>query len=224
LKCLDHAIAEKHLLKHPFYEDWQKGVITRLSLQTYASQYYRLVAAFPDFLLTLAMRTGDELRDIVLENLEEELNIDRPHPKLWRDFAAALGVSDGSLVDTVSMPATQALIGLFEGICRDRPVTEAVAALYAYEAQVPEIADKKIAGLRKFYGVTEAKGLAYFTVHREADKVHRAAWRAWLEKSAERGWADTAATIETATDVLGALWAFLDSVREAPGETEVPAV
>jgi pyrroloquinoline-quinone synthase len=118
------------------------------------------------------MRTGDELRDIVLDNLDEELNVDKPHPKLWRDFAVAIGVSERSLADTVSMPATQVLLELFEGICRDRPVTEAVAALYVYEAQVPEIAEKKIAGLREFYGVTKPKGLAYFTVHREADKVH----------------------------------------------------
>jgi pyrroloquinoline-quinone synthase len=44
-----------------------------------------------------------------------------------------------------------------------------VAALYAYEAQVPEIATKKIEGLRRFYGVTDAEGLAYFAVHEEAE-------------------------------------------------------
>ena len=150
--------------------------------------------------------------------------MDRPHPKLWRDFATAIGVSEASFADTVSMPATQVLIKLFEGICRERPVTEAVAALYAYEAQIPEIAEKKIAGLRRFYGVTAPKGLAYFTVHLEADKLHRAAWRAWLERSAKRGWSNTAATLETANDVLDALWAFLDSVRGVPGKTEVSAV
>jgi pyrroloquinoline quinone (PQQ) biosynthesis protein C len=66
LECLDAAIAKKNLLKHPFYRDWQKGILTRLSLQTYAAQYYCFVKAFPDFLLRLAMRTGDELRGIVL--------------------------------------------------------------------------------------------------------------------------------------------------------------
>ena len=32
---------------------------------------------------------------------------------------------------------------------------QAVAAFYAYEAQVPEIATQKIAGLKKYYGITE---------------------------------------------------------------------
>jgi pyrroloquinoline quinone (PQQ) biosynthesis protein C len=30
---LDAAIAEKHLLKHPFYQDWQAGKLSRQSLQ-----------------------------------------------------------------------------------------------------------------------------------------------------------------------------------------------
>jgi len=38
----------------------------------------------------------------------------------------------------------------FREICANRSVAEAVAALYAYEAQVPEIATTKIEGLKKF--------------------------------------------------------------------------
>jgi len=38
----------------------------------------------------------------------------------------------------------------FREICGDRPVAEAVAALYAYESQVPEIATTKIDGLKNF--------------------------------------------------------------------------
>ena len=38
LRCLDSAIAKKNLLKHPFYQDWQKGILGRRSLQIYAAQ------------------------------------------------------------------------------------------------------------------------------------------------------------------------------------------
>jgi len=213
LARFDIAIAEKSLLRHPFYREWQKGSLSRRSLQVYAAQYYKHVEAFPDCLLTLAMRTGNELRDIILENLEEELNPDRAHPKLWRDFAAAVGVTEEVLTASAAMPATQALLKLFIGICTERPAAEAVAALYTYEAQVPEIAEKKIVGLREFYGVSEPKALAYFRVHQEVDKAHRAAWRAWLKESARRGWVDPVAALKTSNQVLDALWGLLDAVH-----------
>jgi pyrroloquinoline quinone (PQQ) biosynthesis protein C len=98
----------------------------------------------------------------------------------------------------------------FREICGDRTVAEAVAALYAYEAQVPEIATTKIDGLKKFYGVTQPEGLAYFEVHEEADKAHRAAWRGWLEEHADGSEEDILATTHEALD---ALWGALDAVH-----------
>lgn len=50
LEKIDAAIAEKNLLKHPFYQDWQAGKLSRESLQLYAAQYYRHVEAFPQHL------------------------------------------------------------------------------------------------------------------------------------------------------------------------------
>ncbi len=89
LNKIDAAIAEKNLLKHPFYQDWQAGKLSREALQLYAAQYYRHVEAFPKHLRVLAARTEGPIRDIVLENLAEEENPAGPHPKLWREFAAA---------------------------------------------------------------------------------------------------------------------------------------
>jgi pyrroloquinoline quinone (PQQ) biosynthesis protein C len=39
LARLDAAIAERNLLNHPFYKDWQAGKLSRESLQLYAAQY-----------------------------------------------------------------------------------------------------------------------------------------------------------------------------------------
>src|SRR5438105_15856240 len=94
LEKIDAAIAEKSLLKHPFYQDWQAGKLSRESLQLYAAQYYRHVEAFPKHLRVLAARADESLKAVVLENLAEEENPSAPHPQLWRDFAAALGVRD----------------------------------------------------------------------------------------------------------------------------------
>src|SRR5882724_8532177 len=93
LNKIDAAIAEKSLLKHPFYQDWQAGKLSREALQLYAAQYYRHVQAFPKHLRVLAARTEGPLRAIVQENLQEEEDPDGPHPKLWRDFDAAVGVA-----------------------------------------------------------------------------------------------------------------------------------
>src|SRR5215467_764860 len=184
LNKIDAAIAEKNLLKHPFYQDWQAGKLTRESLQLYACQYYRHVEAFPKHLRVLAARADESLKPVVLENLAEEENPAAPHPQLWRDFAAALGVSEEDITSAPSLPGTQNVVRTFREICANRSVAEAVAALYAYESQVPEIARTKIDGLERFYGINDPKGTAYFSVHEEADQAHRAAWRNWLAENA----------------------------------------
>jgi pyrroloquinoline-quinone synthase len=210
LEKIDAAIAEKNLLKHPFYQDWQTGKLSREALQLYALQYYRHVEAFPKHLRVLAARTDGPVRNVVLENLAEEENPAGPHPKLWRDFAAALGVNEEDITACPSLPGTQGLVETFREIVGDRPVVEAVAALYAYESQVPEIATSKIDGLKKFYGIDSPKALAYFTVHEQADKVHRAAWRGWLEGHAH---GDETEILATVNDALNALWGGLDAVH-----------
>ncbi len=210
LERIDAAIAEKSLLKHPFYQDWQAGKLSREALQLYAAQYYRHVEAFPKHLRVLAARSEGALRETVLENLAEEEDPNGPHPKLWRDFAAAVGVGEDDITCCPALPGTQAVVSKFREICSERPVTEAVAALYAYESQVPEIAITKIDGLKKFYGVNSPRDLAYFTVHEEADKAHRAAWRNWLEQNASGNEEEILATTKQA---LNALWGALDAVH-----------
>jgi pyrroloquinoline-quinone synthase len=210
LEKIDAAIAEKSLLKHPFYQDWQMGKLSREALQLYAGQYYRHVEAFPKHLRVLAARSEHPIREIILENLAEEENPAGPHPKLWRDFAAAVGVNEDDITSYPALPGTQNVVETFREIVGDRPVAEAVAALYAYEAQVPEIATTKIDGLKKFYGITSTKGLAYFEVHEEADKAHRAAWRGWLEEHAV---GDEEEILATTHQALDALWGALDAVH-----------
>jgi pyrroloquinoline-quinone synthase len=211
LEQLDAAIAKKNLLNHPFYQDWQAGKLSKQSLQLYAAQYYRHVEAFPKHLRVLAARTEGPIRQIVEENLAEEENPTASHPKLWRDFAAALGVDEDDITCCPALPGTQNVVQTFREICGDRSIPEAVAALYAYEAQVPEIATTKIDGLKSFYNITHPQALAYFQVHEQADKAHRAAWRNWLGENAP---ADHAEILVTANQALDALWGALDAVHQ----------
>ena len=99
LDSIDALIAKYNLLQHPFYRDWTEGKLSKSALELYAQQYYQHVRAFPENLRQLAERTAGEpkLKVLVQENLDEELDPSAPHPKLWRQFAESVGVSDASM-------------------------------------------------------------------------------------------------------------------------------
>ena len=72
-------------------------------------------------------------------------------------------------------PKTRNLIDTFRSVCRDRSTADGLAALYAYESQIPAICESKIDGLKKHYGFADPKHYEYFSVHIEADREHSAA-------------------------------------------------
>ena len=209
LESLDAMIERYHLLKHPFYQAWTAGKLSKESLQLYAAQYYQHVRAFPENLNQLAKRSNGNLQTLVKENLAEELDAAAPHPELWREFAASLGVSGAELDSTRVLPGIAALLDTFDEVSFDGSMAQAVAMFYSYEAQVPEIATQKISGLRQFYGISETRSLRYFAVHEEADVRHRAAWRQWLSEQKNT---DEIAVLCAAERSLKALWGALDAV------------
>lgn len=209
LDSLDALIEKHHLLKHPFYQAWTQGALSRDELALYAEQYYQHVRAFPENLRTLASRTNGNLGAMVTENLNEELDAVAPHPMLWRQFAQSMGVSETSIEDARPLPGVAALLDTLDELSAHGSLAQAVAAFYAYEAQVPEIATQKISGLRKFYGVSEHRSLAYFAVHEEADVRHRAAWRGWLADQKNMNEVEVLCAAER---TLKALWGALDAV------------
>ena len=62
---------------------------------------------------------------------------------------------------------------------------EGLASLYTYERQIPEIAETKIQGLKKFYGVNSKEGLEFFEAHKSADVIHRAECEKLLDSLSE---------------------------------------
>jgi pyrroloquinoline-quinone synthase len=209
LESLDAMIEEHSLLKHPFYQAWIEGTLSKEPLQLYAEQYYQHVLAFPDNLKKLAERATMPLAGLIRENLKEEINPAAPHPMLWRQFAESLGVSESCIVSTRPLPGIAVLLDTFDEIATQGTMAEAVAAFYVYEAQVPKISEKKIAGLQRFYEINEPRALAYFVVHQEADVRHSAAWRSWLDGRAA---IDEIGAICSADRTLKALWGALDAV------------
>ncbi len=211
LDKIDNDIEGKHLLKHPFYLAWTRGELSKEALTDYAKQYYHHVAAFPTYLSAVHTKCDDQpTRRQILSNLIDEEAGSPNHPELWKQFANALGVDDVDLANTEKQAETENLIGTFRSVCGDRSTAEGLAALYAYESQIPAICESKIDGLKKHYGFTDPKGYEYFSVHIEADKEHSATERELLGNYVADENADTVRA--SANRVLDALWEMLSGV------------
>ncbi|MDQ6624069.1 MAG: CADD family putative folate metabolism protein [Verrucomicrobiota bacterium] len=207
LAVIDAQIAAKHLLTHPFYLAWTRGELSKAALQDYAQQYYHHVAAFPTYLSALHSNCDDQtMRREILKNLHDEEAGQPNHPELWLQFADSLGAERGG----EKQPETVGLIDTFRDICRNGATAEGLAALYAYESQIPSVSESKIDGLKKHYGLTNPETYEYFSVHVKADRAHSAAEREMLRAEITD---DKAPGVMHSIDrVLDALWALLSGV------------
>lgn len=207
---IDRLIEERSLLKHPFYQAWQRGELTLDDLRAYAGQYYHHVLAFPQYVSAAHASCPDQRdRQELLENLIEEERGEENHPELWLRFGDALGLSRDGIVQDELLPETSHLIETYRDVTKHGSFAQAATALYCYESQVPEIAKQKIAGLKKFYGIDDERGLQFFAVHIDADEWHAQVGRGFVERYGEQ---EPAAVRETARRCLDALWGFLDGV------------
>ena len=173
LNELNNRLDKLHLLNHPFYVAWEQGELTQEILQDYAEQYYQHIKAFPRYIsATHSMCEDIEKRKILLENLRDEEDLNKDHPMLWKQFALAAGADESSLDLVKQEYFTSDLIENFFRLSRSS-YAEGLGALYAYERQVPEIAETKIKGLIDHYNISTDQGLEYFVVHKDADVLHR---------------------------------------------------
>jgi len=211
LDKIDNDIAEKHLLKHPFYLAWTRGELSKEALTDYARQYYHHVAAFPTYLSAVHAKCDDQsTRKQLLENLIDEEAGSPNHPGLWKKFAKVLGVDDIDLAKAEKEPETKNLIDTFRSVCGERSTAEGLAALYAYESQIPAICESKIDGLKKHYGFNNPEHYHYFTVHIGADREHSAAERKMLSAYIDNH--NFKSVNASVNRVLNALWEMLFGV------------
>lgn len=211
---LDKSIGQFDLLRHPFYQAWSRGELTRVDVAEYARDYYHQVQSFPRALSRFARRLGrGELRAVVLANLHEELG-PRPcdsHAALWLNFAEGIGAVP-AIRDTAS-PGVNALVKFFSNIGDEGTPEEALGAFYAYESQVPPIAREKVRGLRQFYAADD-RTCQYFLVHITADVHHAQVWRTQLERRIEAYPELASSALVAATDAAQALWKALDVIED----------
>jgi pyrroloquinoline-quinone synthase len=216
---LDARIAKYDLLCHPFYKAWSAGELTRDDLREYAQDYFHHVEAFPSYLAAFGLRLEEgELRRAVLANMCDEKGVDGrtlreavPHSDLWLDFAEGMG-STRNLEWHTPVAEVRQLVRHFQQVANDASPEEALAAFYAYESQVPRIAQEKEKGLRDLYKA-DHKTCGYFSLHATADVYHSRVWKKQLEKriAANPEVADRA--LDAAETAARMLWEALDGIE-----------
>jgi len=207
---LDSMVFERSLLKHPFYQAWTAGTLSLERLQNYAVEYYPHVAAFPRYLSAIHSRCADiATRQALLENLIEEERGAENHPELWLRFAEAIGVPRERVVDSTVSASSSNLVSEFTQLAESGHVPSGLAALYAYESQIPPVATAKIDGLKRFYGVNDERGLSFFAVHEKADVLHARTGAELIRRHCITD-RDRELAIDAASRAFGALWALLD--------------
>jgi pyrroloquinoline-quinone synthase len=209
IEIINERIAGRRLLDHPFYQAWSQGDLTRDALKTYAAQYYQWVLAFPTWISAAHANSPDlVMRQALLDNLIDEETGPDNHPELWLRFSDALGLDRDAVRSAQPLPETSRAISTMRGIARETPAVAAVAALYAYESQQPQVMATKRQGLRDRYGVTT--GHDYFVTHEAADIEHSAMEQTLIERYSVGHETAVLAAVDAALD---ATYVILDGVE-----------
>jgi pyrroloquinoline-quinone synthase len=212
---IDEAIAQYSMLSHPFYQLWSEGKLTQSTLAEYSRQYYAHVAAFPTYVSAVHSRCEDlQVRQLLLENLIEEERGQDNHPELWMRFAEGLGVTRDEVRRADLLPSTKDTVARLKSLTSSDDYRLGVAALYAYESQIPEVSQTKKSGLKAFYGIDDPRAVSFFTVHESADQVHR---QIEMKILSDRCDTETVQekTVDAAREAAASLWDFLTGVHEA---------
>ncbi|MEO9321298.1 MAG: iron-containing redox enzyme family protein [Nitrososphaera sp.] len=206
---IDSEIEKRSLLKHPFYQMWSKGQLELAHLRGYAKEYFQLVKAVPGMVDAISASAeshplGRDMQVSIRANGQEE----HEHLLPWIRFADSLGISSAELEGFAPAAKTSESVRAMEQLS-GLSFEQAVAMMYAYEAELPKISRSKIEGLQKFYGLDSDDALDYFRIHEEADVRHAQVWRELLDSlPADR----RSAAFEAAVRSLEAQNGLLDSV------------
>jgi len=209
------AIMEYSMLKHPFYQAWSEGKLSKAILGEYAKQYYAHVRAFPTYVSAVHSHCDDvSMRQQLLENLiEEEQGADN-HPELWLRFAEGLGVAREEVLNAELLPSTRESVNRLRTLTQSEDYREGLAALLGYESQIPEVSRTKREGLKSFYDISDERAVSFFRVHESIDVLHQQVEKQMLRDSCQTEEQRNKA-IAAGRESARALWGFLDGVSAA---------
>lgn len=176
---IDILIDQYSLLKHPFYQSWSAGTLTKDMLAGYSKEYYQLVKAVPVFAGVILANSPavlhKEVEGVYLEEKE--------HIGFWEKFARSLHIDVDTLQSYAGMEKTNAAVAKMTEAAVD--FDTGAALMYAFEKEIPVISKTKLEWLAEFYDMTSKDATDYFVIHSEADIRHAALWRDILDAMPE---------------------------------------
>jgi pyrroloquinoline quinone (PQQ) biosynthesis protein C len=182
-----------------------------------AQEFYHLCREFPLFLAAAISHVqDDESRLLLVSNLYEEhgnLDIERLHPALFRQFIRSMGLEPAVIEKvTEGSPGVEAAQTVTM-ICREGPAIRALATLYAIELWFGPACDMVLEGLRPLALSSEAT--RFFVVHSGADIVHSAQLRKALFKVCKTAdeWRTAVNTAAEASYLFYTLFDFIASAQ-----------
>src|SRR5205085_502183 len=101
---------------HPLWRRIAEGGVSREALGTFAAQFYLQVYEFPRAVSALHSRCSDaEERVRLAESLYEEetgriSGVNKPHPEVFLDFSAVIGLDRAQAVRTPALPSPAPLV------------------------------------------------------------------------------------------------------------------
>jgi pyrroloquinoline-quinone synthase len=146
-----------------------------------------------------------------LANAADEEIDGRSHADLWRQFIVGM---ESNASSEAALPEIRDLVGRYEELAREASLPAALGALYAYESQVPRVAESKLAGLKTHYGADDDT-CAYFKLHITADVHHSSVWRELIVKCVAEDTSAAGAVLEGVEAGASALWRALDGIEAA---------
>jgi pyrroloquinoline-quinone synthase len=197
---------ECDVLKHPFYERWSAGELSRPELARYAGEYRHAVVA-----LAAASRGAADTVDAAQEPaladaLREHAREEESHVGLWDDFMGALDANRPCQPNPETLACAEVWAGQPE-----RPLLDSLVTLYTIESAQPAISATKRAGLATHYALGAGAGTAYFELHERLDLEHAAHAKAIICARLSDGQEER--LLSQAASVLSANWQLLDGVE-----------
>jgi len=148
LERCDESVAGYALLDHSFYRRWTHGTLPVEALGSYACEYGSFIRMIG--------------RGWEAAGKPEFGRVEDGHARVWdRTFSQALGAKPGEPEILQVRELLSVARELFE------KKSTAIGALYAIEAQQPEVAKAKIKGLEEHYRELPASCSEYFRLHVE---------------------------------------------------------
>lgn len=169
-----------HSSKHPLFDRWEQGELTRRQMGEYIVQHYlHTDHTFRQFGVVYS-RAPQDVQDLLVENLAEELGLlgvegqqPQHHRELMIRWARECGINDEEFRTIQPLPFTLAKADFQWTLVYHHPWQVFLAAEICSESQEPGIHTRTLPALEKHYGYRRGDpAIAFFEEHYTADVVH----------------------------------------------------